>query len=300
MIPGMLSNLNPDAYDLFTNPAESGAFDSPDYSLTGLPAPGDGNLQSDIAKTAEAINGKQDDTWFTPQRIQAMKNAAKQQQDNTAQTNMTQDMKLASPQLVPAQLVPLQMMPLRTRVGQQSLAAGGTMHRAKLAGPGAMMRMGFHGSMRMPGAGTRPGARPMGVAVSHPDTRMRFADGGAMPAAPVYNQMPPILMRRFAMGGPMPGALGQSVQQMPQQIQGALPLGLQSGPGDGRSDSILSQTPLGGNIATGSGEYVIPADTVSAMGNGSTEAGARFYDQHVKETRKRYRHHLKNLPSPKK
>lgn len=54
------------------------------------------------------------------------------------------------------------------------------------------------------------------------------------------------------------------------------------GPGDGTSDSIPAQIEGGQPAALGDGEYVLPAQVVSALGNGSTEAGARLLDEFVK------------------
>ncbi len=54
---------------------------------------------------------------------------------------------------------------------------------------------------------------------------------------------------------------------------------LLKGPGDGMSDSIPAQITGGGQApqpaALGDGEFVIPADVVSHIGNGSTDAGAK-------------------------
>jgi len=47
------------------------------------------------------------------------------------------------------------------------------------------------------------------------------------------------------------------------------------GPGDGMSDSISASIDRAEPIAVSSGETIIPADAVSALGNGSTDAGAR-------------------------
>lgn len=53
---------------------------------------------------------------------------------------------------------------------------------------------------------------------------------------------------------------------------------------DGRSDSIPAT--LGGKpAALSEGEYVVPADAVSGLGQGSTEAGARRLDDLVRQTR---------------
>jgi len=47
------------------------------------------------------------------------------------------------------------------------------------------------------------------------------------------------------------------------------------GPGDGMSDSISASIDRAEPIAVSSGETIIPADAVSAIGNGSTDAGAK-------------------------
>jgi len=47
------------------------------------------------------------------------------------------------------------------------------------------------------------------------------------------------------------------------------------GPGDGMSDSISASIDRAEPIAVSSGETIIPADAVSALGNGSTDAGAK-------------------------
>lgn len=64
------------------------------------------------------------------------------------------------------------------------------------------------------------------------------------------------------------------------------------GPGNGRSDSI--------DARVADGEYIVPADVVSAIGNGSSAAGARALGTMIGKTRSNYRSHLKSLPQPKK
>ena len=56
--------------------------------------------------------------------------------------------------------------------------------------------------------------------------------------------------------------------------------GLVRGQGDGKSDSIMGS--IGdqeGAIAVSDGEYIVGADVVSAAGNGSTDAGAEFFEE---------------------
>jgi hypothetical protein len=54
---------------------------------------------------------------------------------------------------------------------------------------------------------------------------------------------------------------------------------------DGLSDSIPARTDAGQEVALSEGEYVVPADVVSGLGNGSTEAGARQLEDMVGRTR---------------
>lgn len=70
---------------------------------------------------------------------------------------------------------------------------------------------------------------------------------------------------------------GSEQQQQPQQ-PGMASGGILHGPGSGMSDSIPAQMPNGGPAALSSGEYVVPADAVSQLGDGSSEAGAKKLD----------------------
>lgn len=56
--------------------------------------------------------------------------------------------------------------------------------------------------------------------------------------------------------------------------------------GDGMQDATPAQINGHQPAALGSGEYVIPADVVSGLGNGSTMAGAKVLDQMAAQTRK--------------
>jgi hypothetical protein len=52
------------------------------------------------------------------------------------------------------------------------------------------------------------------------------------------------------------------------------------GPGDGMSDDIPAEVGPGGRqIRVAANEYVVPADCVSGLGNGSSDAGAEVLDQ---------------------
>jgi hypothetical protein len=61
--------------------------------------------------------------------------------------------------------------------------------------------------------------------------------------------------------------------------------GLLRGPGSGQSDEIEGSTPSGRPVLLSDGEYVVDAPTVSALGDGSTHAGARRLDELRKKIR---------------
>lgn len=62
--------------------------------------------------------------------------------------------------------------------------------------------------------------------------------------------------------------------------------GLLHGPGTGQSDEIEGTTPSGHPVLLSDGEYVIDAPTVAALGDGSTDAGARRLDELRKQIRR--------------
>lgn len=61
--------------------------------------------------------------------------------------------------------------------------------------------------------------------------------------------------------------------------------GLLRGPGGGQDDEIEAATPTGRKVLLSDGEYVIDAPTVAALGDGSTDAGARRLDKFRREVR---------------
>ena len=74
------------------------------------------------------------------------------------------------------------------------------------------------------------------------------------------------------------GALGGSTYAAGGQLL--------DGPGDGVSDDIPAVIEGGQRAALADGEYVVPARTVSELGNGSTKAGARKLEDMVKRVEK--------------
>lgn len=73
---------------------------------------------------------------------------------------------------------------------------------------------------------------------------------------------------RYAMGGGINQGLGATYEY-------AAGGKLLRGPGDGMSDSIKANIAGNQEARLADGEFVIPADVVSGLGNGSTEAGSR-------------------------
>jgi hypothetical protein len=106
---------------------------------------------------------------------------------------------------------------------------------------------------------------------------MQFADGGAI--GEDYNF-------GFAQGG------------MPEYKAGGK---LLDGPGDGMSDSIPAVIRGKGvqRAALADGEFVIPADVVSHLGNGSTKAGAKKLYQMMAQVRKARTGKTKQAPAVK-
>lgn len=76
--------------------------------------------------------------------------------------------------------------------------------------------------------------------------------------------------------------------------------GLLDGPGTGQSDEIEATTPSGRPVLLSDGEYVIDAPTVAALGDGSTNAGARRLDALRKQIREGAYGHDKQAKPMKK
>jgi hypothetical protein len=91
--------------------------------------------------------------------------------------------------------------------------------------------------------------------------------GGMLPNPPddqtgIPSQTP---MQNFEHGG----VLGYAMGGMPQEPR------FLSGGGDGMSDSIKANIDGNQEARLADGEFVIPADVVSHLGNGSSKAGAK-------------------------
>jgi hypothetical protein len=87
----------------------------------------------------------------------------------------------------------------------------------------------------------------------------------------------------FAEGGPV-GGLGAAAGLPPRFIRG---------PGDGQSDSVPVKMDDGADGRLADNEFVVPADAVSALGSGSSEAGARALYDFVDRVRQMAHGHTK-------
>lgn len=95
------------------------------------------------------------------------------------------------------------------------------------------------------------------------------------------------------------GRLDPRIARMRSQAQ-QLPGHFLRGPGNGRSDEIQARMADGGEVMLSDGEYIIPADVVAAMGNGSSNAGADMLDKMVLDIRGKFQKHLGSLPGPRR
>ena len=91
------------------------------------------------------------------------------------------------------------------------------------------------------------------------------------PAANYYRDIAGNFIRR-AQGGIIPAAYAKG--------------GMLEGPGDGMSDSLAAQIDGSQPAALSQGEFVVPADVVSHLGNGSSDAGSKRLYAMMDEVRK--------------
>jgi hypothetical protein len=157
----------------------------------------------------------------------------------------------------------ISMIGAGTQAGTQ--VAGGTptfpslsglYERNKVTYPAALgaLSSALGSKAKMPGAPDNRYSGPLSRFSYDPDEYepFRIASGGLMDTEPA---------RRMAAGGHL-GSYSDGGQTL-------------QGPGDGMSDSIPAN--IGGTqpARLADGEFVVPADVVSGLGNGSTDAGAR-------------------------
>ena len=149
---------------------------------------------------------------------------------------------------------------------------------------GAPMAAGLMGGQEREPMPMEPGYDPnFRLNLSGP-APLRLAAGGAIDNAGIMGvygtpdnpQGPPISQDGYGLGR-------LNSMAMNQQNNGFAKGGYLDGAGDGMSDSIPAKIDGKQPAALADGEFVIPADVVSHIGNGSTKAGAhRLYDMLAK------------------
>ena len=82
----------------------------------------------------------------------------------------------------------------------------------------------------------------------------------------------PVYHAQYAQGGITSLATGGGISTLGSYSDGGR---LLKGPGDGMSDSIPAKIGKKQEARLAEGEFVVPADVVSGLGNGSTDAGAK-------------------------
>lgn len=105
-----------------------------------------------------------------------------------------------------------------------------------------------------------------------------LADGGMVPQIGVQPQQPgiPSMAQNANMGDAgLKSLLDNAIRDPMGRTQGMAKGGYLDGPGDGMSDSIPATIEGKHPARLADGEFVIPADVVSHLGNGSTKAGAK-------------------------
>lgn len=179
-----------------------------------------------------------------------------------------------------------------TDMSAVGMAYGGTV-QGGMGMPGANPNMTLPATRPSPSMGlpaALPGRgmpQPMGQPMARPGMPMN--QGRPMPAVP-QGPMPRPIGQPMPISMPMtmnPAMNGMSAQPMPRPMvrpmaYGGLVKGYAGGGmmmGDGLSDSVPAMANGNTPINLSNGEFVVPSDVVSGIGNGSTEAGAgQLYD----------------------
>lgn len=112
-----------------------------------------------------------------------------------------------------------------------------------------------------------------------------YANGGYLNTQPIIpGQFHP--QSQIPSAQPRPGASPIRQDVLSGYARGGYAKGnMIDGPGDGMSDDVPAEVDGHAPVRLADSEYVIPADTVGILGNGSSKAGAKFLDNMVKGIR---------------
>jgi len=205
---------------------------------------------------------------------------------------------------------------INPQTGQERFAQGGVAHFSRGGNRNLADSLDFYKSMTEPRGGkgysgkSDPGASYAADIYYDMDPDTRYQD--ALTAAQIRqakinkrsNVEPPVAKRPTPMGqlnlrppGAQAAAAGSSLDPemaaqggiMHSSLGGYAAGGnprLLKGPGDGMSDNIPATIANKQPARLADGEFVIPADVVSHLGNGSTEAGAKRLHEMMNKVRK--------------
>jgi hypothetical protein len=112
-----------------------------------------------------------------------------------------------------------------------------------------------------------------------------YESGNVGDVSGTLENMPMISFDGMASGGITGYAMGGGISSLGGYAAGGNPR-LLKGPGDGMSDNIPATINRRQPARLADGEFVIPADVVSHLGNGSTEAGAKQLHAMMNKVRK--------------
>jgi hypothetical protein len=131
------------------------------------------------------------------------------------------------------------------------------------------------------------GAMPMGPEMGGPEPNEREIISAAIAAIQGQHPQPELALGAFLeqygedalrdlVDRVQSGEMGQTAAESEGQL---------SGPGDGMNDMIPATIEGQQDVLLSDGEYVVPADVVSHLGNGSTDAGAKALDEMAERVR---------------
>jgi hypothetical protein len=172
------------------------------------------------------------------------------------------------------------------------MAQGGMVQRMVPGyGPVAMQAGGIAemGAMQPEMGAMQPemGAMPMDPGMGAPQPNEREVISAAIAAIQGQHPQPEIALAMFLQqyGEEALRDLVDRVQSGEMGQTAAESQGQLAGPGDGMSDMIPATIEGQQDVLLSDGEYIVPADVVSGLGNGSSDAGSRALDQMAERVR---------------
>lgn len=169
----------------------------------------------------------------------------------------------------------MQTQPLQSAEAPMRLAGGGMVERMV---PG-------YGPVRMQAGGIADAAAMQGAPAAQPNEREIIS--AAVAAIKGQHPQPEMALGAFlqAFGEQALRDLVDRVMSGEMDDTAERSEGQMTGPGDGMSDMIPASIDGQQDVLLSDGEYVVPADVVSGLGNGSSDAGARALDQMAERVR---------------